>query len=107
MQKGIEEGMQKGIEKGIEEGMQKGIEKGIEKVAVNALNKGLSVEDIIDLTGYIYIPNRCQMKRLRAWLRRRDLLPGQVCHPIAIKPSISMAVSGNPPCSEIIDPRIL
>ena len=51
MQKGIEEGMQKGIEKGIEEGMQKGIEKGIEKVAVNALNKGLSVEDIIDLTG--------------------------------------------------------
>lgn len=35
--------MQKGIEKGIEEGMQ--------KVAVNALNKGMSVDDIVDLTG--------------------------------------------------------
>ena len=51
LQKGIEEGMQKGIEEGMQKGMQKGIEEGMQKVAVNALNKGMSVDDIVDLTG--------------------------------------------------------
>jgi predicted transposase/invertase (TIGR01784 family) len=34
-----------------EEGIEKGIEEGIEKVAINALNKGMSINEIIDITG--------------------------------------------------------
>ena len=33
-----------------EEGIKKGIEKGIEKVAINAINKGMSINEIIELT---------------------------------------------------------
>ena len=51
LQKGIEEGLQKGIEEGMQKGIEKGIEEGMQKVAVNALNKGMSVDDIVDLTG--------------------------------------------------------
>ena len=47
----FEEGMQKGIEEGMQKGIEKGIEEGMQKVAANALIKGMSVEDIIDLTG--------------------------------------------------------
>lgn len=39
------------FEEGIEKGINEGIKKGIEKVALNALNKGLSINEIIDLTG--------------------------------------------------------
>lgn len=42
---------EEGLEKGIKKGIEKGIEKGVEKVAKNALKKGLSIEDIIGLTG--------------------------------------------------------
>ena len=47
----FEEGLQKGIEEGLQKGIEEGMQKGIEKVAVNALNKGMSVDDIVDLTG--------------------------------------------------------
>lgn len=44
-----------------EEGMEKGIEKGIEKVALNAIKKGLTVEEIVELTGL----NKEQIERLK------------------------------------------
>ncbi len=56
---GMEEGMEKGMEKGRKEGMEKGMEKGIEKgmelrnreIAINMLDRGLSVKDISEFTG--------------------------------------------------------
>jgi len=50
-----EEGMERGIEQGIERGIERGIKQGINKskieMAQKALKKGLSYEDIADLTG--------------------------------------------------------
>jgi len=54
-----EEAMADGLKKGMEKGMEKGIEKGIEKglidakleIAIRALKKGFSVNDVIELTG--------------------------------------------------------
>lgn len=55
MERGIKKGMEKGIEKGIKEGMEKGMERGMEeskiKIARNAIDMGLNVEQIINLTG--------------------------------------------------------
>lgn len=45
----IREGMEKGMKKGIEEGIEKGIEKAAS--ALNALKKGISVEEVAKLTG--------------------------------------------------------
>jgi len=53
------EGLQKGMEIGIEQGIQQGIEQGLEKgaettrteIIVNMMSKGISLEDISDLTG--------------------------------------------------------
>jgi hypothetical protein len=51
IEKGIGIGMEKGIEKGIDIGIEKGKEKGIEKVARNMLDKGWSVEMVMEGTG--------------------------------------------------------
>ncbi|MDR1336328.1 MAG: hypothetical protein LBK22_05825, partial [Tannerella sp.] len=52
---GLEEGLAKGRAAGLEEGLTKGREEGREEeraeIAVNALKKGLSPEDISELTG--------------------------------------------------------
>ena len=48
---GMEQGIKKGIEQGIEKGIEKGIEQGIEKVAAACLKKGMSLEDVTELTG--------------------------------------------------------
>ncbi|SHH31814.1 conserved hypothetical protein (putative transposase or invertase), partial [Thermosyntropha lipolytica DSM 11003] len=48
---GIEEGIRKGIEQGIAKGIEKGIEKGKEEAALNALQKGLDIETIAEITG--------------------------------------------------------
>ncbi|SHH36418.1 conserved hypothetical protein (putative transposase or invertase), partial [Thermosyntropha lipolytica DSM 11003] len=45
------EGMEKGIAKGIEKGIAKGIEKGKEEAALNALQKGLDIQIIAEITG--------------------------------------------------------
>ena len=50
-EKGIEEGMEKGMEKGIEEGMEKGIEEGKLGTARRMLDKGFSLDDVVDVTG--------------------------------------------------------
>ncbi len=57
LKKGKEEGMKRGIEQGIQQGMQQGIEKGTEKgikektkkVVMNMLQKGMNIEDIVEL----------------------------------------------------------
>jgi predicted transposase/invertase (TIGR01784 family) len=48
---GRAEGRAEGHAEGLAEGLEKGVEKGVEKVAINALKKGISPEDISDLTG--------------------------------------------------------
>ena len=50
-EKGIEEGMEKGMEKGIEEGMEKGIEEGKLEAARRMLDKGFSLDVVVDVTG--------------------------------------------------------
>jgi len=54
-EKWVQQGIERGIERGIEQGIQKGIEKGIEKKAVETaermIEKGISNEDIRDITG--------------------------------------------------------
>ncbi|SHH06646.1 conserved hypothetical protein (putative transposase or invertase), partial [Thermosyntropha lipolytica DSM 11003] len=49
--KGIEQGIAKGIEQGIAKGIEQGIEKGKEEAALNALQKGLDIETIAEITG--------------------------------------------------------
>jgi len=51
MKEGLHDGMQKGIQEGIQEGIEKGIEKGKLEVAKSAKKMGLSIVDIINLTG--------------------------------------------------------
>jgi predicted transposase/invertase (TIGR01784 family) len=50
-EKGRKEGIEKGIEKGRKEGRKEGITETMQKVAANALKKGMSIDDIIELTG--------------------------------------------------------
>ncbi|SHH26699.1 conserved hypothetical protein (putative transposase or invertase), partial [Thermosyntropha lipolytica DSM 11003] len=45
------EGREQGIQEGIAKGIEQGIEKGIEKAALNALQKGLDIETIAEITG--------------------------------------------------------
>jgi predicted transposase/invertase (TIGR01784 family) len=51
MEKGEAIGMEKGMKKGKEEGIEEGLEKGRKEFAVACLKKGLSPEDVKDLTG--------------------------------------------------------
>ena len=46
-----EEGLEKGLEEGLEKGLEEGLEKGLEKVARNALNKGMPLDLIHEITG--------------------------------------------------------
>jgi predicted transposase/invertase (TIGR01784 family) len=61
--KGEKIGLKKGLEKGLEKGLKKGLEKGLEKgraegraeiekqIVMNSHNAGLSIEDIVKITG--------------------------------------------------------
>ncbi|MDR1121056.1 MAG: hypothetical protein LBM08_09070, partial [Dysgonamonadaceae bacterium] len=40
-----------GREEGLEEGFEKGLAKGRKEIAINALKKGMSPEDVSELTG--------------------------------------------------------
>jgi predicted transposase/invertase (TIGR01784 family) len=51
LEKGREEGLEKGREEGLAEGIEKGLAKGMEKVVIQALRKGISPEDVSELTG--------------------------------------------------------
>ena len=51
IEKGIQEGMEKGIEKGIQEGMEKGIEQGKIEIAKNLKKSGIDIKIISDNTG--------------------------------------------------------
>jgi predicted transposase/invertase (TIGR01784 family) len=51
IEKGIEQGIEKGIEKGREQGREEGIEKGKAAVAKKMKTKGMSIEEIAELTG--------------------------------------------------------
>jgi predicted transposase/invertase (TIGR01784 family) len=55
IKKGIEQGLQQGIEKGIQQGIEQGIEQGAlqkaREMAKNMLKKGLSISDIMSISG--------------------------------------------------------
>jgi predicted transposase/invertase (TIGR01784 family) len=55
MEKGLERGLEKGLERGREEGLEKGREEGRlegrEETARYALMKGMSPEDVSEITG--------------------------------------------------------
>jgi predicted transposase/invertase (TIGR01784 family) len=46
-----EEGLETGREEGLVQGLERGLEKGREETARNALMKGLSPEDVSEITG--------------------------------------------------------
>ena len=48
---GMERGMEQGMEQGMERGLEQGIQKGLELTALNMLAKGMSTEDVAELTG--------------------------------------------------------
>jgi len=50
-EEGMERGMERGLEQGMEQGMERGIEQGMRDVALNALAKGYSLEQVCDITG--------------------------------------------------------
>ena len=50
-EEGMEEGLERGREEGREQGLEQGREEGREEIARNALEKGLSIETIHDITG--------------------------------------------------------
>lgn len=49
--KGKEEGLKQGIEKGLKQGLEEGSKQAQVKIAIKMKNKGLSSEDIFNLTG--------------------------------------------------------
>ena len=49
--KGMEKGIEEGMERGIEKGVKKGIEENKEKTAIKAIEIGLSIDEVIKLTG--------------------------------------------------------
>ncbi len=51
LQEGEQKGIQEGIQQGLQEGMREGIREGIQQVAMNLLSRGMSAEEISDLTG--------------------------------------------------------
>lgn len=51
LQKGLQEGLQEGLQKGLEQGLEKGRVEGQKVIAHKMKLKGLSIQDIIDLTG--------------------------------------------------------
>ena len=59
LKQGLEKGLKQGIEKGLKQGIEKGLKQGIEEgskqaqvnIAIKMKNKGMSSEDILNLTG--------------------------------------------------------
>ena len=55
IKKGIEQGLQQGLQQGIEQGIEQGIQKGAlqkaREMAKNMLKKGLSISDIMSISG--------------------------------------------------------
>jgi len=56
LKEGIEQGIQQGIEQGLQQGIHQGLEKGIEQNKKDILEKllktDLSIEQIIEITGF-------------------------------------------------------
>ena len=50
-EEGFERGVGVGMEKGVGIGMEKGVGIGVETVAINALAKGYSIEQVYEITG--------------------------------------------------------
>ena len=48
---GIQQGRQEGIQEGLERGLEQGLERGKEVVAVNLLQAGMSMEQVVGFTG--------------------------------------------------------
>ena len=51
MEQGLEQGMEQGLEQGMEQGLERGIQQGLELTALNMLAKGMSIEDVAEVTG--------------------------------------------------------
>ena len=49
--KGFGQGMERGMEQGLEQGLERGMQQGVALTALNMLAKGMSTEDIADVTG--------------------------------------------------------
>ncbi|MEM7403127.1 MAG: hypothetical protein AAF310_03850, partial [Myxococcota bacterium] len=67
MQKGEKVGMQKGEKAGMQKGEKVGMQKGLETAAVGMLNKGITTEDVIEITHLS--PKR--IAQLKAKLKRK------------------------------------
>ncbi|MDR1119483.1 MAG: hypothetical protein LBM08_01020, partial [Dysgonamonadaceae bacterium] len=50
-EEGRVEGLEEGMTKGRKEGLEEGFTKGRKEIAINALKKGMSPEDVSELTG--------------------------------------------------------
>ena len=57
------DGIKKGRELGLQEGLEKGLEEGLERVALNLLEKGVSLEFIQDTTG-LTVPHILSLRTL-------------------------------------------
>ena len=51
MKQGLEKGLEQGIEKGLKQGIEEGEKNASKKIATELLNKGMSIEEIIKITG--------------------------------------------------------
>ena len=60
---GLQEGLEKGLERGLEKGLERGLERGREEVALNLLEKGVSLEFIQDTTG-LTVPHILSLRTL-------------------------------------------
>ncbi|WP_041304127.1 RpnC/YadD family protein [Kyrpidia tusciae] len=51
LQKGLQEGLQKGLQEGLQKGLQQGRQEGKRELVEQMLRRGVSVTDIVKLTG--------------------------------------------------------
>ena len=49
-EEGRQEGLQEGRQEGLQEGREEGLQDGLKRVALNLLNAGMAIEDIVNLT---------------------------------------------------------
>ena len=61
----METALEVSAEEGFERGMGVGMERGVENVAVNALAKGYSIEQVYEITGLDTETITCLSERLR------------------------------------------
>ena len=52
LKEGIQQGLQQGIEKGIQQGLEKGIEQNKKDILEKLLKTDLSIEQIMEITGF-------------------------------------------------------